>query len=277
MSSKLPYINLGCGNRFHKDWVNADLIHDHSDIDYVDLREPLPYADNIFEVVYHSNVLEHLTRYQGRNFLEECYRVLKEGGIFRILVPDLERCAKDYLASLERVRNEASVVNVEAHLWMQTELIDQCARNKSGGEMMQVIKEVAEETVPFIIDRIGNEGRQLVACLRRANSKKNDNYSQRSGNSFFKKLKNKLSRKTCLSEEMKNSLQVGNFRLGGEVHQWMYDSFSLHNLLDQIGFKNIRVLDHYKSGIIDFSKYLLDVDLDGNPNKPDSLVIEASK
>lgn len=34
--------------------------------------------------------MEHLSREDGRKFLDECFRVLKPGGLIRIVVPDLK-------------------------------------------------------------------------------------------------------------------------------------------------------------------------------------------
>ena len=42
---------------------------------------------------YHSHVLEHLDRPVAREFLKETLRVLRPGGICRIVVPDLNLCA----------------------------------------------------------------------------------------------------------------------------------------------------------------------------------------
>jgi 2-hydroxychromene-2-carboxylate isomerase len=41
-------------------------------------------------VVYHSHVLEHLPKDAAPRFVGECYRVLAEGGILRVVVPDLD-------------------------------------------------------------------------------------------------------------------------------------------------------------------------------------------
>lgn len=72
-----------------------------------------------------------------------------------------------------------------------------------------------------------------------------------------------------------SSDEVGQFRLAGEVHQWMYDQYSLGKLLDICGFQNIRACSANESGIEDFYKYHLDADIDGSIYKPDSFFIEA--
>jgi len=57
----------------------------------------LPYEDYSVDYIYSSHLLEHLTREQAIKLLKECYRVLKRGGIIRIVVPDLKLLAEKYL------------------------------------------------------------------------------------------------------------------------------------------------------------------------------------
>jgi len=67
-----------------------------------DLRKGIPAADASLDAVYHSHVLEHIDRHAVPVFLAEIRRVLKPGGVHRIAVPDFERYARAYLASLEK-------------------------------------------------------------------------------------------------------------------------------------------------------------------------------
>jgi SAM-dependent methyltransferase len=73
-----------------------------------DLRKGIPFADRTFDVVYHSHVLEHVDRDTAPIFLGECMRTLKEGGVIRIAVPDLELLSRLYLESLARIPNGGS-------------------------------------------------------------------------------------------------------------------------------------------------------------------------
>lgn len=65
-----------------------------------DLKKGIPASDVNVDAVYHSHVLEHIDRDAVPAFFAEIRRVLKPGGVHRIVVPDLERYARDYLASL---------------------------------------------------------------------------------------------------------------------------------------------------------------------------------
>jgi hypothetical protein len=74
----------------------------------------------------------------------------------------------------------------------------------------------------------------------------------------------------------RKSFQDGVFRSSGEIHQWMYDRFSLKRLLEQAGFMNVEICTATESRIPEFEKYSLDA-LNGIARKPDSIYIEASK
>src|SRR5450631_925025 len=99
-STSLRRLNLGCGHRFHPDWVNLDIVPQHPDVRKCDLSEGIPFPDQSFDVVYHSSMLEHFRREDARRLIEECRRVLKPGGIIRIATPGLERICELYLEVL---------------------------------------------------------------------------------------------------------------------------------------------------------------------------------
>lgn len=78
----------------------------------VDLRRRWPVADASVEFIYSSHVLEHFERWEARHILEETRRVLRPGGVVRIVVPDLVRICRGYLdeaaAGVARAGREAS-------------------------------------------------------------------------------------------------------------------------------------------------------------------------
>ena len=80
-----------------------------------------------------------------------------------------------------------------------------------------------------------------------------------------------------LNERDLHCLQVGKYRLSGEIHQWMYDEESLKDLLNSTGFKNETVLTAAESGFPCWKKFNLDLDRNAEVLKPDSLFIEAEK
>ena len=59
-----------------------------------DLRQ-LPFDNNFADIVYSSHVLEHFTRLECPEILEEFLRVLKPGGELRIVVPNIAWAIKE--------------------------------------------------------------------------------------------------------------------------------------------------------------------------------------
>jgi predicted SAM-dependent methyltransferase len=156
----MKLLNLGCGTRFHNAWTNVDFISSDKNVIAHNLLHGIPFADNSYEVVYHSHVLEHFKKADGRNFIQECFRVLKPGGIVRIAVPDLERIAKEYLKNLELALqgNEKGQHDYE---WIKLELYDQVVRNESGGDMAKYLFQQEIPNEDYVFGRIGEEGRNL--------------------------------------------------------------------------------------------------------------------
>ena len=89
-------LNLGSGKHPFEGWNNLDLV-DHPGVIKHDLTKPLPYADNSVDFAFSEHFLEHITRPQGLKFLLEVKRVLKPGGVFRIVVPDLKLLCQNYV------------------------------------------------------------------------------------------------------------------------------------------------------------------------------------
>lgn len=65
---------------------------------YGDVVRGLPLGNASCRSAYCSHVLEHLSLADFRKALRETLRVLKPGGVFRGVLPDLEALAKAYLA-----------------------------------------------------------------------------------------------------------------------------------------------------------------------------------
>lgn len=56
----------------------------------------IPFDNNSVDVIYTSHMVEHLDRREVLAFLSEAHRVLKEGGVIRIAVPDVKRIVDSY-------------------------------------------------------------------------------------------------------------------------------------------------------------------------------------
>jgi SAM-dependent methyltransferase len=100
-----------------------------------DLAKGLPFEPDSIDVVYHSHLLEHLDRDLARGFLLEVRRVLKPGGIQRIVVPDLERACRDYISHI--AISEDSYVEGSNHDSYVAAMIEQSVRREAYGTSQQ--------------------------------------------------------------------------------------------------------------------------------------------
>lgn len=274
------YLNLGCGSRFHPDWVNVDFVSTHPGIISSNLRAGIPFKDRIFDVVYHSHLLEHFTRDEAKNFIQECKRVLKPGGIIRVVVPDLEAIVRAYLIALESARN--AVLGGEAdYSWMTIEMLDQLVRNKSGGLMLSYLQNENIPNIPFILRRIGLEAKKIIDNNKNYNQICSSNSKSVSDKIMalirairYPGIMKNMLIKLLLGKEYSN-YEITRFRNSGEVHQWMYDDYSLKRLLEEKGFISIVRRTAVESYIKGWKSFNLDTEPGGAIYKPDSLYIEA--
>jgi predicted SAM-dependent methyltransferase len=80
-------VNIGCGPYKEPDYINID-INPRWGPDVVrDIRKGLPFDDSSVDMLLASHFLEHLSIEEFMEVMEECYRVLKPTGSFRIIVP----------------------------------------------------------------------------------------------------------------------------------------------------------------------------------------------
>ena len=65
-------------------------------VSYLNVTKRFPYADERFDYVYSSHLLEHLYPHQTFFALCEIHRILKKTGIVRVAVPDLDKIVANY-------------------------------------------------------------------------------------------------------------------------------------------------------------------------------------
>ncbi|MEA5503463.1 methyltransferase domain-containing protein [Halotia wernerae UHCC 0503] len=284
MIDNIKLLNLGCGCRYHPSWTNINFASTGEGVIAHDLQQGIPFPDQSFDVVYHSHVLEHFAKAEAEPFIKECSRVLRPQGVLRVVVPDLEQIAKMYLHALEQVSN-GSLEWADNYHWMLLEMYDQTVRNQSGGEMQAFIsqKEVANQE--FVIKRCGVEIKNIITAAQKQISAQN----LTSKNVIIKFLKHiyHLLRyrqyrrqeivKQILSPQELKALEIGQFRQSGEVHQWMYDHYSLSVLLKNYGLEGVIKRTAFESYISNWTSFNLDTEPDGSIYKPDSFYMEAIK
>lgn len=96
-----------------------------------DLRRPFPVPDGSADAVYHSHVLEHLDRHIAGRFLERVWRVLRVGGVQRVVVPDLEALCRRYLDHLDNHGRDPR--EAAEHDGYVAAIIEQMVRREAAG------------------------------------------------------------------------------------------------------------------------------------------------
>lgn len=273
-------LNVGCGSNFHSDWLNVDVVPASAAVMAVDVRKGLPFADQAFDAVYCSHVLEHLPQQQAANLLRHMHRVLRPGGVIRVVVPDLETLAREYLRLLDQLDREpgASAADYD---WIMLEMYDQAVRDRSGGETARFLAASNLPNREFVLSRIGAEAeRAWQESSTPFASRLLDRFRARGLRWLVEAVRVRVAGVLIgvLGGRIARAAYLeGVFRQSGEVHRWMYDSFSLGRALKDAGFVNVRRRTAFESAISGFASYALDVDERRRIRKPDSLFMEAER
>ena len=110
------YVQYGCGLSAPMGWRSFDAsptlrferlpvigqfytkndIRFPKNVEYGDIVKGLPIEINSCKGVYCSHILEHLSLNDFRIALKNTYKILKPGGLFRLVLPDLEHSIKQY-------------------------------------------------------------------------------------------------------------------------------------------------------------------------------------
>jgi predicted SAM-dependent methyltransferase len=102
-----------------------------------ELTKKLPFADGSMKYAYSSHFLEHVSYDDAKKVLKEVHRVLGEGGIARIVVPDVRWHVQQYLDGVMQTTHTEPFLNAadnfmyemrlrsnsrDPHLWMYDEI-----------------------------------------------------------------------------------------------------------------------------------------------------------
>jgi SAM-dependent methyltransferase len=99
------------------------------------LARGIPFNSDSVDVVYHSHMLEHLDRDVAEKFLIEAKRVLKPGGVHRIVVPDFEKACRAYIAHIASCdKNQIESGNHDSYI---APLLEQSVRKEAYGTSQQ--------------------------------------------------------------------------------------------------------------------------------------------
>ncbi|MCZ2207368.1 methyltransferase domain-containing protein [Cylindrospermopsis raciborskii] len=277
---KCKSVNLACGGVYvtSNDWINLDYASSDVHVRQANLLETLPFDSNSISLVYSSHFLEHIPLAQVPSFLKECYRILKPGGIIRLVLPDFEEMCHEYISQLHQGDY------TKARLCI-IDIIDQCVRLNSGGQLAKVYEEYSKipsnnkDIIEYIYSRSGQ-------CLPIATSKP---YNFRELSLLFRKprliLRKIASHLNLMWIRIVVSLLPKAFRQQnisfsgiGERHQWLWDFISTKKILEEVGFDAVSRFSFNTSQVCGFPFEPLDVNPDGRPRKgKQSMYLEATK
>lgn len=124
------YVQYGCGRTAPSAWLNFDaspslviqkipfagwLLRSKMDIIfppnvmYGNIVKGLPVAPGSCDGVFCSHILEHLSLSDFRKAMQNTYSMLRDGGVFRCVVPDLGSAAREYVKAFEQGDSSASL------------------------------------------------------------------------------------------------------------------------------------------------------------------------
>jgi len=275
---KYCFINLACGQVFieNSNWINFDYVNSSESVKKANLLKRLPIKQEIADLVYSSHFLEHIPRSKVNDFLSEILRILKPGGVVRFVLPDLENMANSYV----NLRKQGDHQKAD---FLVLEMIDQCVRNKGGGELGVFFSKIKSNPdqykfmSEFVRERTGDD---LTPCSFQ--QKQNYNFFSKNLKSILASIIQRIQQywiKIVLLA-LPPVFRDQNISLAsmGERHHWIWDFYSLKKILEEVGFLDVKRVSANTSTIKDFPFYPLDIDDEGKPRKgAESMYVEATK
>jgi predicted SAM-dependent methyltransferase len=154
-------LNIGCGDAPTAGWINYDnspavrlarspvltwLLRSMGLLDagnlafidncrrfgirYANASHRIPHADETVDTIYSSHMIEHLDRQEAADFLAECLRVLKPGGVLRLSAPNLRWSILEYV---EKGRADEFVAQLQFDLDRPRGVVGKLRQLLSGG------------------------------------------------------------------------------------------------------------------------------------------------
>ena len=99
------------------------------------LKKGIPFENNSIDVVYHSHVFELIPKSQALAFMKEVNRVLKPGGIQRIVIPDMEILCLELINHIEECDKDEN--KYDHHDNFIDNIVGQCVQEQSVGTSRQ--------------------------------------------------------------------------------------------------------------------------------------------
>ena len=95
-SSGPTLLEFGAGGTKRNGWITTDVTWRSAN--HLDVTATWPMADETVDFLFSDNVVEHLSLSGARVAFREACRVLKPGGILRVVTPDIGELTRAYLS-----------------------------------------------------------------------------------------------------------------------------------------------------------------------------------
>ena len=116
------YLQLGCGDDHIRGFLNTDYFLNRKADAAIDIRFPLRFPENTWKGVYAHHAVEHINYPDAYSLFREIRRILLPGGVFRMIVPDLELFLQCY-ASVDQSKRTEIFSMLPAHHMQALSLI----------------------------------------------------------------------------------------------------------------------------------------------------------
>ena len=160
-----PWLNIGSGPSNPSAWINFDgswqarlagrpwlaslgrgvlgveIGHWPRGVRHRDIRRGLPFDEGSVAVVYASHVLEHLHRADTVRFLAHVRRLLKPGGICRIVVPDVHAIVNWYLANRDEPASQKNCSSSDLLMGM---MMLRAPEARAGNRLLGAVRRAAD-------------------------------------------------------------------------------------------------------------------------------------
>tara|TARA_B100000989_G_C19455570_1_gene433850 strand:+ start:163 stop:984 length:822 start_codon:yes stop_codon:yes gene_type:complete len=235
----MRFLNIACGNTLidNELWTNIDFTSTNKSVKRMNVLSKLPFNNGSFDVIYTSHFVEHIPKEDLSGFYKECFRLLKPGGMIRIVMPDFEFLMKEYFFHIENR-------DIDKLEFVSLLIFDQCVRNNRGGSLQKYLYDLGlsddDSMKEYVFELIGDDsGFISQGSLER-------NFYKRS----FRKIIHNPSlildaltffRNYAVSFLFSKGFRKQNISYAslGEKHMWLYDNFLMSEILKKENYRNI--------------------------------------
>ena len=87
---------VGCGPQKLKGYMHLDIVS-YPHVDFQCPAQKIPVSNGYFDEIYSRHLVEHFYPWEAKDAIREWYRVLKDDGVVKMVLPDLEFSARQLL------------------------------------------------------------------------------------------------------------------------------------------------------------------------------------